>query len=47
MKKDIKNKINEVLENMAYDLSGERSCNLFWGEVEVPECLKEELEEEK
>jgi len=36
-----------VLENMADDLPGSRGCTLFWGEVEVPECIRRELENDE
>jgi len=47
MKDNIKNAINKKLEKIAYELAGERGCRYFWGEVEVPECLKKEIENEE
>lgn len=47
MEKKLKDKINQTLENMSDDLPGSRGCNLFWGEVEVPECIKKKLEKEE
>ena len=32
---------------MAYDIPIATSCSMFWGEVEVPECLRKELEEKQ
>lgn len=44
---DANDKIVELLENMAVDITGLTDCVLFWGEEEVPECLKEEIETDK
>lgn len=36
--------LGSFLENMAYLLGGERGCVLIWGDTELPECLRNDLE---
>ena len=40
----LKEKLKKSLDEMAYDIPIATSCSMFWGEVEVPECLRKELE---
>ena len=35
--------IAEMLENLAYFIGRETGCALLWGEVEMPQCLCDEL----
>lgn len=41
----LKQRVGDTLENVASDIVLERGCIFFWGEVEVPECLRKELED--
>ena len=43
----LKQFVGEILENVASEISLERGCVCFWGEVEVPEYLRKELEEKQ
>ena len=43
--KTLKEKLNEVLDEMAYKLPISTASGWIWGEVEVPECLRKELEQ--
>lgn len=43
--KALREKLNEVLDGMAYELPSSTASGWIWGEVEVPECLRKELEE--
>lgn len=45
MREKLREKIGNTLENLADDIPMQTGCILFWGEVEVPECLRKELEE--
>lgn len=45
MRKSWKEKANEVLGGMGQKLPAERACGCWWGEVELPDCLRAELEE--
>ena len=45
MSKSWKDKANQVLKNMGQKLPVERGCTGWWGEVELPDCLRAELEE--
>lgn len=44
MKEELKQKINDKLSKMASTILMESSSFLVWGEVELPECLRNELE---
>lgn len=41
----ISEKIKNVLDEMAYVVPVNASCGFVWGEVDMPECLRKELEE--
>lgn len=45
MTKSLKEKANQVLSNVGQNLPVARACQNWWGEVELPECLRAELEE--
>lgn len=45
MRKKLKEKISNTLEDLAGDIIMQTGCMWTWGEVEVPECLRKELEE--
>lgn len=45
MKQDWKSQINEQLCRMAGGIQIYSSSCLCWGEAELPDCLREELEE--
>lgn len=45
-KKNLKERINHVLAEIAHDIPVCTSSAYWWGEVELPECLREELEKE-
>lgn len=47
MKELLKEKINQTLENMSDEMPGSRGCMWFWGETEVPECIREKYEKEE
>lgn len=40
-----KQKVNKILEELAGDILTSTGCALCWGEVEVPECMKNDVEE--
>ena len=48
MKKEDKMKVKETLNNvmssLAEDMLEEAGSMFFWGEIQVPECLKKEVE---
>ena len=35
------------VENMSDEMPGSRGCVCFWGETEVPECIREKYEKEE
>ena len=45
MREKLREKIGNTLESLASDIPMETGCVLLWGEVEVPECLRKELEQ--
>lgn len=47
MKDSLRKKVNETLSNLAVDMQENMGSVIFWGEVEVPECLRRELEEKQ
>lgn len=47
MKELLKEKINQTLENMSDEMPGSRGCVCFWGETEVPECIRKKYENEE
>lgn len=44
MKQSWKEKVNKVLSNVGQNLPVSKSSFGCWGEVELPECLRAELE---
>lgn len=44
MTQNWKEKMNQSLSDLAADIPVYTGCFFFWGEVEMPACLKEELE---
>ena len=40
-----KERANEMLSEMGQKMPVSKNCKLWWGEVELPECLRKELEE--
>ena len=47
MRESLRGKINEQLCRLAEGIQVHSSSVLAWGEVEVPECLRSELEDAK
>lgn len=47
MKNSLSEKLNEQLSKLAGNMQESLGSCLFWGEVEMPECLRKELEESK
>lgn len=45
MKKKFRQTLNEQLNKLAGNMQESLGSYLFWGEVEMPECLRKELEE--
>ena len=45
MREKLREKIGNTLESLASDIPMETGCSFLWGEVEVPECLRKELEQ--
>ena len=45
MKQSLKEKANQVLSQVGQKIPGSRTCPGWWGEVELPECLRAELED--
>lgn len=45
MKNELRKKLSEHLDNLAFDVQESLGSYCFWGEVEVPECLRKELEQ--
>lgn len=43
---DVKKKVNEGLSKLATGIQVNSSSCMVWGEVELPECLREEIEQE-
>lgn len=43
--KKLRETLNEQLNNLAVDMQETMGSYFFWGEVELPERLREELEE--
>lgn len=46
MKEQLKKKVSHALENLASDIATQTGCAFLWGEVEVPECLRQENEDD-
>ena len=44
--KDLKEWLNDTMENVAKNLAENSACAFFWGEVEMPKCLRVETENE-
>ena len=42
---DLKECVMNGLEQLSIDIALDSASSLFWGEVEMPECLREEVEE--
>ena len=47
MKNAVRKKLNESLSNLAIDVQEAIGSFVFWGEVELPECIRKELEEKQ
>jgi hypothetical protein len=47
MKNAVRKKLNESLSNLALDVQEAIGSFVFWGEVELPECIRKELEEKQ
>lgn len=47
MKKKVVNKASEMLANMADKMVSQKGCCTFWGEVKLPECMKNSSEQNK
>ena len=45
MKQSLKERANQVLSQVGQKIPGSRTCSSWWGEVELPECLRAELED--
>jgi len=43
----IREKVVAALDDLAYGIPVNTSCGFAWGEVEVPECLRKDLEEKQ
>ncbi len=43
----MKEKINEFLSQAAEESLETRGCKYFWGETEIPECLRKEIEKKQ
>lgn len=39
--------LNQMLASMAEDMVSSASCTWFWGEEELPECLRGKREEQE
>lgn len=46
VKAKMREKINNLLSDLSEDMVEELGSMLFWGEIEVPECMKNETEED-
>lgn len=42
---DVKMCVANNLESLARDIAINSACVFLWGETEMPECLREEVEE--
>ncbi|MBD5088037.1 MAG: hypothetical protein HDT30_04375 [Clostridiales bacterium] len=42
---NLADKMKNMLDELAYIVPVKASCGFVWGEVEMPECLRKELEE--
>lgn len=42
--KSLKQITNQLLSQAGAKIPGTSACGTWWGEVELPECLREELE---
>ena len=47
MKRQLKQQAADILENIGNTKLTAQGCQLFWGEVELPECLRKEVESEE
>ena len=45
MKQSLKEKANQILSQVGQNIPGTRTSPAWWGEVELPECLRAELED--
>ena len=45
--KGTKEKLKKALDELSYNIPITTSCSFTWGEVEVPECLRKELEDKQ
>ena len=39
--------ISNMLESMAHLIAKDSACSLLWGEVTMPQCLKDELQKQE
>lgn len=46
MKNEVREKLNETLSNLALDVQEALGSFVFWGEVELPECIRKDLEKD-
>lgn len=44
MRQTWREKVNQVLSQMGQKIPMSRNCGRQWGEVELPDCLRAELE---
>ncbi|MCM1162323.1 MAG: hypothetical protein NC412_14045 [Roseburia sp.] len=44
--KDLKEWLNDAVENATKNLAENSACAFFWGEIEMPKCLREEITNE-
>ncbi|MBQ4529978.1 MAG: cyclic lactone autoinducer peptide [Lachnospiraceae bacterium] len=42
---EVKEMIANGMEKLAKEIAADSTCMFLWGEVEMPECLREEIEE--
>lgn len=47
LEKNIRSTVSQVLENMSEIIGLETGSVMLWGEVEIPECIRKELEEKQ
>lgn len=45
MRFDVRGEVTALLEDLAGDILTSTGCPFVWGEVELPECLRSEVEE--
>lgn len=45
--KEMREQICHTLEKMAGEVVNAWGCRTFWGEIELPACMREEFEKEE